>query len=178
MGSDPARAKTDPGGGPAGRPPSSGPAAGLGPALRRAWLGYQLRLDTAMAEAGFGERRFPDGRVLRLCAATTGSTIAAIGRELGITRQGAAKVVGRLTERGYVTVGDSATSKREKCVVLTARGHDYLHVQRTKTREMEDELRTTLGDEAFAGLGALLEALDVGEDTRLRTYLQRSVGGA
>ena len=32
------------------------------PRLRRAWLGYQLRLDQAMAEAGFGERGFPDGR--------------------------------------------------------------------------------------------------------------------
>ncbi len=36
-----------------------GPAVhvGLGPALRRAWLGYQIRLDTAMADAGFGERQ-------------------------------------------------------------------------------------------------------------------------
>src|ERR1700728_2005300 len=64
----------------------------LGPALRRAWIGYQLRLDEAMAAAGFGERRFPDGRVLRLCSNAAGSTISAVGREIGITRQGAAKV--------------------------------------------------------------------------------------
>src|ERR1039458_6918508 len=51
---------------------------GLGAALRRAWLGYQLRLDRAMAEAGFGERKFPDGRVLRLCSSEAGSTISAI----------------------------------------------------------------------------------------------------
>ena len=46
-----------------------------------------------MAEAGFGERKFPDGRVLRVCSGRAGSTISAIGRELGITRQGASKVV-------------------------------------------------------------------------------------
>ena len=94
----------------------------LGPALRRAWLGYQLRLDAAMTEAGFGERRFPDGRVLRLCSGQNGSTISAIGRELGITRQGAGKVVAHLSDRGYVTVSDSATSGREKSVTLTRAG--------------------------------------------------------
>src|SRR5665213_3303772 len=81
-------------------------AVGLGPALRRAWVGYQLRLDEAMADAGFGERRFPDGRVLRLCSTPIGATISAIGREIGITRQGATKVVTHLVERGYVAVAD------------------------------------------------------------------------
>jgi DNA-binding MarR family transcriptional regulator len=147
---------------------------GLGPALRRAWLGYQLRLDTAMTDAGFGERRFPDGRVLRLCSGQAGSTISAIGRELGITRQGAGKVVGHLRDRGYVTVADSATSKREKSVVITSRGIDYLRVQRAAARAIEDELKSALGEEAFSGLFALLDALDHGEQTRLRTYLHRS----
>jgi DNA-binding MarR family transcriptional regulator len=152
-------------------PPSS---AGLGPALRRAWLGYQRRLDAAMTDAGFGERRFPEGRVLRLCSGQAGSTISAIGRELGITRQGAGKVVGHLRDRGYVTVADSATSKREKSVVLTSRGIDYLRVQRVAARAIEDELRAALGEEGFSGLFALFDALDHGEQTRMRTYLQRS----
>lgn len=150
--------------------------AGLGPALRRAWLGYQMRLDEGMADAGFGERRFPDGRVLRLCADEAGSTISGIGRELGITRQGAAKVVGRLSDRGFVAVADSATSKREKSVTLTPRGVDYLHVQRTKAREIEHELRAVLGEEGFSSLFLLLDALDRGERTRMRTYLRRSAG--
>jgi DNA-binding MarR family transcriptional regulator len=147
----------------------------LGPALRRAWLGYQLRLDVAMAEAGFGERRFPDGRVLRLCAGQTGSTISAIGRELDMTRQGASKVVGHLSDGGYVTVADSATSKREKSVQLTSRGVDYLGAQRAAAQAIEDDLRVTLGAAGFASLGALLDALDGPETPRLRTYLRRSV---
>ena len=57
------------------------PSVGLGGALRRAWVGYQHRLDTAMAAAGFGEGKFPDGRVLRLCSGQAGSTISAVGRE-------------------------------------------------------------------------------------------------
>ena len=152
------------------------PTVGLGPALRRAWLGYQLRLDSAMADAGFPERRLPDGRVLRLCGAGAGSTISAIGRELGITRQGASKVVAHLHDRGYVEVGDSATSRREKSVILTSRGIDYLQEQRTAAREIEDQLRAELGETGFSSLLALLRGLDQGEELRMRTYLRNSAG--
>ena len=149
---------------------------GLGPALRSAWVGYQLRLDAAMADAGFGDRRFPDGRVLRFCSDPGGSTISAIGRELGITRQGASKVVARLRQRGYVVVADSASSGREKCVSLTPRGIDYLAAQREATREIDAQLRNELGDAAFASFFALLDALGEGEQVRMRAYLQRSAG--
>ena len=127
-----------------------------------------------MADAGFGDRRFPDGRVLRVCAGEAGSTISAIGRELGITRQGASKVVAELSDRGYVVVADSSSSKREKSVVLTPLGLDYLAHQRVAARAIEDELRAELGDATFAALGSLLAALDAGDEVRLRAYLRRS----
>lgn len=152
--------------------PSASP--GLGASLRRAWLGYQLRLDRAMAEAGFGDRKFPDGRVLRLCSAEGGSTISAIGRELGITRQGASKVVAYLRDRGYVAVTDSATSKREKSVILTPRGVDYLAHQHAAVRAIENELLAQLGETALSALGALLDELNAGEEVRLRAYLRRA----
>ena len=127
-----------------------------------------------MAEAGFGERRFPDGRVLRMCTEEAGATISAVGRELGITRQGASKVVTELRERGYVAVADSATSKREKSITLTPLGVDYLALQRAAARAIEDELRVELGDATLTALGSLLAALDAGDEVRLRAYLRRS----
>jgi DNA-binding MarR family transcriptional regulator len=127
-----------------------------------------------MADGGFGERRFPDGRVLRVCSDEAGSTISAIGRELGITRQGASKVVGELSERGYLAVADSSTSKREKSVVLTLLGVDYLTHQHAAAQAIEDELRAQLGDAIFTALAALLVALDAGEGVRLRAYLRHS----
>jgi DNA-binding MarR family transcriptional regulator len=151
-------------------------SVGLGPALRRAWLGYQLRLDAAMTEAGFGERRFPDGRVLRLCSGQKGSTISGIGRGLGITRQGAGKVVAHLSDRGYVTVSESATSGREKSVTLTSRGIEYLRAQHAAARQIERELEATLEEAGFSSLFALLDALDPGDRPRMRTYLRHSAG--
>jgi DNA-binding MarR family transcriptional regulator len=162
----------DPGSHPDALSPSAAPA--LGAALRRAWLGYQLRLDRAMAEAGFGDRKFPDGRVLRLCSGRAGSTSSAIGRELGITRQGASKVVAHLRDRGYVAVADSATSKREKSVILTQRGVDYLAHQHAAARAIEHELLAELGEAPYSALWALLDALNEGEEERLRAYLGRS----
>ncbi len=127
-----------------------------------------------MADAGFGQRRFPDGRVLRFCSEPSGSTISAIGRELGITRQGASKVVAHLRERDYVSVTDSLTSGREKSVMLTPRGVEYLEAQREATRAIDARLRAEVGESGFSSLLILLDALDHGEQIRMRTYLQRS----
>jgi DNA-binding MarR family transcriptional regulator len=147
--------------------------APLGPALRSAWVGYQRRLDQAMADAGFGDRGFPDGRVLRMCRDSVDTTISDIGRELGITRQGAGKIVANLRERGYVVVRPSATSAREKTVTPTPRALEYLDAQRKAVQKIDNQLRANLGPEGFRNLYRLLETLGGREQPRLRDYLRQ-----
>jgi len=142
----------------------------LGAALRQAWVGYQTRIDAEMAEAGFADRRLPDGRVLRLCARSDDVTISDIGRMLGITRQGASKIVASLGERGYVSVVVSALDAREKIVTLTPQANDYLAAQRRAAERIEGRLRRELGLEAFGALERLLAALSPGEDVPMRDY--------
>jgi len=137
-----------------------------------------------MAEAGFDERRLPDGRVLRLCSEPAGSTISNIGRELGMSRQGASKLVSHLQERGYVSVVDSATSRREKAVTLTDLGTQYLSAQRSAVRTIEHEVcaelgEAELGEEALEVLYRVLDVLDGGDDNvRMSTYLSNAIIGA
>jgi DNA-binding MarR family transcriptional regulator len=145
---------------------------GLGPAVRRAWLGYQRRLDVAMAAAGFEDRSFPDGRVLRMCPESAETTISQIGRQLGITRQGASKIVTSLRDRGYVSVSASATDAREKIVKVAPRAVAYLAAQRRAARTIESQLRTELGRPGFADLYRLLEALGGDEEARVSDYLR------
>ncbi len=145
----------------------------LGTALRRAWIGYQRRLDEEMAAAGFDDRGFPDGRVLRMCSRPGQTTVSLIGRELGITRQGASKIVADLRDRRYVTLSASAADKREKLVTLTPRAVAYLASQRQAARDIERRLRNDLGEEGFKVLYGLLEALGGDEDVRLRDYLRK-----
>lgn len=156
--------------GAAGRPPVA-----LGRALRRAWVGYQRRLDAEMAAAGFPDRRHPDGRVMRLCARSEHVTASQIGRELGITRQGAGKIVAALRERGFVTLTASPDDRREKVLALTSRARDYLAAQRTAARRIEQELHQELGADAFESLAALLDALGGQDQPRMRDYLRSVV---
>jgi DNA-binding MarR family transcriptional regulator len=148
----------------------------LGGALRRAWVGYQRRLDEEMAAAGFPDRGFPDGRVLRLCAGSEQVTASRIGRELGITRQGAGKIVAGLRDRGFVILTASSGDSREKVVTLTPRARAYLAAQRTAARRIEQELQEQVGAEAFVALRALLGALAGDqEQPRVRDYLRHAL---
>jgi len=130
-------------------------------------------LDEDMAAAGFADRGFPDGRVLRMCSGPTETTVSHIGRELGITRQGASKIVAGLRDRRYVTMRSSATDGREKIVTLTPRAVAYLAAQRKAARAIERRLRNDLGQEAFEVLYRLLESFGSDEDIRLRDYLRK-----
>jgi DNA-binding MarR family transcriptional regulator len=148
----------------------------LGVSLRRAWIGYQLLLDREMAAAGFADRGFPDGRVLRLCAGSDSVTASEIGRDLGITRQGAGKIVAGLRDRGYVTLDASTSDGREKTVTLTRRARDYLEAQRSATSRIERELRKKVGDDVFESLWVLLDAINGDEELpRMRDYVRRAV---
>ncbi|HTX30737.1 MAG TPA: MarR family winged helix-turn-helix transcriptional regulator [Solirubrobacteraceae bacterium] len=157
---------------------AAGRPLALGAALRRAWVGYQGLLDAEMARAGFGDRRFPDGRVLRMCAGEELVTASQLGRELGITRQGAAKIVDSLRQRGYIRVGPPSHDAREKALVITSRGRDYLTAQHRAAQRIERRVRAQIGDDGIASLSALLEALGGDqEQPRLRDYLNRSLRG-
>jgi DNA-binding MarR family transcriptional regulator len=146
----------------------------LGPALRQAWVGYQRRLDAEMTAAGYEDRGFPDGRVLRLCSRFPDLTAARIGRELGISRQGAGKIVADLRDRGYVALGASPGDAREKIITLTPRGTGYLAAQRAAVGRLQDQIRKAVGSDVYESLYTLLEVLDGDTQPRLRDYLRRA----
>jgi DNA-binding MarR family transcriptional regulator len=127
--------------------------------LHRAWTGYRRRVDEELAAAGFRDRSSPDRRVLRLCGGREPVTISEIGRDLGITRQGASKIVAGMRDRGYVTLSPSPTDGREKIVTLTAHALAYLSAERAAGQRIEAQLRRELGDQAFDALQQLLEVL-------------------
>lgn len=136
-------------------PPGLGP---LGLALRRALAAYRRRLDEEMDAAGYPAGRFPEGRVLVMCAGPEPVTISEIGRRLEITRQGASKIVAGLREAGYVAVTPSPADGREKLVTLTPRTADLLAARARAAEAVEARLRDAVGGDRLAGV---LSALDV-----------------
>jgi DNA-binding MarR family transcriptional regulator len=131
----------------------------LGSGLHRALAGYQRWLDQEMAGAGFPGRRFPDGRVLRLCAHSEQMTSAQIGRALGISRQAAGKIVAALRQGGFVALASSSGDGREKVVMLTPRAYDYLAAQRIAECRIERHVEEQIGPGALQCLAALLEVM-------------------
>jgi DNA-binding MarR family transcriptional regulator len=144
----------------------------LGNALLGAWLGYRRRMDDELAGRGFTDRRFPDRLVLRMCSRPGDTTISQIGRGLGITRQGASKVVTGLSRRGYVTVTASPTSGREKIVRLTDRGAEYRAALRQAAQTIERQLRAEVGSEELESFCRMLDLLGGGERPLPGTYLR------
>lgn len=150
--------------------------ARFGVALRQAWVGYRRQLDRELAEAGFADRGFPDGRVLHLCSGASDVTISQIGRELSITRQGASKIVASLRDRGYVTLSPSPTDGREKIVKPSRRAVEFLAAQRAAARRIEARIREELGDDVLEGLYRLLDALGEEDQPRLADYVRSAAG--
>lgn len=137
--------------------PPPGQAA-LARALRMALARYWRLVGVELAAAGFADRRFPEGRVLVMCAAPGDTTISDVGRRLRITRQGASKIVARLREDGYLNVSASATDGREKVLSLTARAEHFLAALHQAGRSVEARLREQIG---AAGLEQLFLTLEV-----------------
>jgi len=72
-----------------------------------------------------------------------------------------------------VEVTASSTSGREKDVTLAERAVDYLAAQRKAARDIELQLRHEVGEEGFASLYRLLEALGGDEEVRMSDYLRK-----
>jgi DNA-binding MarR family transcriptional regulator len=136
----------------------------LGVALRRALAGYRRRMDSELAAAGFADRRFPEGRVLHMCSGPGEITISDVGRMLGITRQGASKIVAGLRARGYLDVTPSPADGREKILTLTPRAAAYLAARRDASRAIEAALRDEIGADGVERFLSYLDAL-AGETT-------------
>jgi DNA-binding MarR family transcriptional regulator len=103
-------------------------------------------------------------------------TISRIGRELAITRQGAAKIVSGLRDRGYVTLTRSPTDGREKFVTLTPQALDYLSTQRRAARSIERQLRSEIGSRPFDSLHLLLAVLGGDSQLRMKEYVSQAAG--
>ena len=116
--------------------------------------------------------------MLRLCSGASDVTISQIGRELGITRQGASKIVASLRDRGYVTLSPSPTDGREKIVTPTRRAVEFLAAQREAARRIEARIRTELGPGPLDGLYRLLDALGAEDQPRLAEYLRDAASAA
>jgi DNA-binding MarR family transcriptional regulator len=76
---------------------------------------------------------------------TDGATTAQIGAHLGMSKQGAAKVVAQMTALGYVTTVADPDDARARPVVVTAAGREAMALAATVQGQLETELARAVG---------------------------------
>ena len=95
---------------------------------------------------------------------TNGSTVTALARRAGVTRQAASQQVAALVRAGYLHRRGSDTDARAVIVIQTDRGRALLQQALTIVRDLEHEYAATIGTDQYqtlkAILGQLLEHID------------------
>jgi DNA-binding MarR family transcriptional regulator len=85
--------------------------------------------------------------------------ISDLATKLGMTAQGASKLVIELEQFGYVSRQTDARDRRSHTVTLTARGWAAIKAGRTARDAVTAQLRATLGEPAADSLVAMLQQL-------------------
>lgn len=120
-------------------------AVGEDPALllAAAAAGADARVRAAVAAAGFADVRPGHAAVLAHLAGGPRS-VGDLAARLGITAQGASKVVLELERLGYVTRADGP-DRRTRAVTLTERGHAAIEATATARAALRADIDELLG---------------------------------
>jgi DNA-binding MarR family transcriptional regulator len=133
----------------------------FGVLLNLAFGALKGRLHDQMREAGFDDLGPSFGYVFRLLDRDSPS-LAELAAKLGMTPQGALKIVSDMTAKGYVDRADDASDARVRRLVLAPRGKRALAEARKFHAAFERELGRQLGERRVASARAVLEAMAAG----------------
>jgi DNA-binding MarR family transcriptional regulator len=106
---------------------------------------------------GHEELRPVHGFMLNLVA--DGTTTSELAAQLGVTKQGAAKLVTSLVETGYLDRQPHPSDRRATLITLTPRGRDALAAAAAAQRRVEIRWAEMLGNDQMKTLRSALEQL-------------------
>jgi len=107
--------------------------------------------------AGYGDLRPAHGYVLNAAAPRGGTTASALAGTLGMTKQGAGKVITELVDLGYLVRGAGSADGRARPVTLKPRGRAALRSASKIQRQLEEEWAVLASPRDMAGLRRTLE---------------------
>ncbi|MFC9473188.1 MarR family winged helix-turn-helix transcriptional regulator [Nocardia sp. NPDC056952] len=137
----------------------------FGVLLGQAYQGFVQELHAHLAGHGHQVLGASYGYVLRTLA-DNALTASQLGEHLGITAQGAAKVVDEMVRQGYVERRADPNDKRAKLLQLSERGRDMLDTVRTFHADYERRLTARVGADQIAAVRAVLgEIVDAATDS-------------
>jgi len=138
-------------------------------------LAYQRFVDELNAHldhAGFAVNKRTYGYVFRALADQPDMTTAQLAARLGITSQGAAKIVDDMVNTGYLRRAPDPADARARLLRLTDRGTAALAAARAFHQQYEADLIAHVGANAVADLRRALGALVGADDAALTRQLR------
>lgn len=103
-----------------------------------------------------------------LLAARTGTTAGELGALMGTTKQAASKLAATMLDAGYLAHGTAADDRRQRPLVLSARGRELLATVERIYAELEQGWADVIGASAVARLRReVTAAVSSGHDGRL-----------
>jgi DNA-binding MarR family transcriptional regulator len=111
-----------------------------------------------LAGLGHGDLRPAHGYALN-AVGEQGTTTARLAADLGMTKQGAAKLVATLVRDGYLARSEHAGDARARLLTLTPRGRELLASAERIQRELEARWAHAAGPEDVAALRRALEVV-------------------
>jgi DNA-binding MarR family transcriptional regulator len=120
---------------------------------RERWIRAMAQRLSAL---GFEDYRRSDPLVLRSLRAGE-VPLGSLTATLGLTRQGARKVVSGLVERDYAQVTSSTVDTRRRMVALTPRGREYVAAVVTTLRALNDVVVSGVDADQLDAAYAVLE---------------------
>ncbi|WP_328408664.1 MarR family winged helix-turn-helix transcriptional regulator [Nocardia sp. NBC_00403] len=144
----------------------------FGVLLGQAYQAFVWELHAHLAERGHRMLGASYGYVLRTLSENA-LTASQLGERLGITAQGAAKIVDEMVRHGYVERRPDPADKRAKLLCLSDRGRDTLDAVREFHAEYERRLVARVGADQVATVRAVLgeivgTAVDSGAERTFR----------
>lgn len=117
-------------------------------------------------ELAIGRVRERTGRPVRVAHTAllphvdlAGTRLTVLAERLGVTKQAAGQLVDELVEQGMLERVPDPTDARAKLVKFSKKGERALFEGLEVLRELEDEMRTTIGDARMKALHGALAAI-------------------
>jgi DNA-binding MarR family transcriptional regulator len=129
------------------------------PVLLRPGRGvYGMFIRDALVEAGFNDMPGNGGYVLGLIA-PSGSTLADVIADMGVSKQTASELVDTLVIRGYLERAVDQQDRRRALLILTERGRAASDVVMATAQEIDARLVAAVGAEHMEHTKETLAAL-------------------
>ena len=126
--------------------------------LREAFVALNDLVIDRLAECGHGVVRPAHGAVFQYLD-DTGTTVSLLAERAQMTKQAMAELVRHLETHGYVVRVPDPADRRAKLVLPTDRGRDVFAAAQGMVPEVEDRIRSLLGDDRALALRNDLEAI-------------------